>query len=313
MKILKFFINDKRASITVFTGIAIIVLLGFGALVTDLSLTYIKANQIQNAADAAALAAGQELPILNGGSVENIKTTALNYAEKNAITVQKENVKIIAVSETSKYYTKVRVEADNEVNYVLARIFGSSSNQIYRAATAGIVVPSGVKGLIPIGLKESSLRPPGTEVTLVVSSGSSETGDYGWVDLDGIMGGKDLEERLENGYDGEVKLEGILPIDSGLSANAIKKAYDTRFFGHETCTYLNHEDDCPRLVLLPIVRPTEKKDLEVVGFAAIFLDAREYQNDKELKGTFVGKVDFEGSVSDDEYDCTSIYKLRLIE
>ena len=70
--------DGERGAIAIIFVIVLIVLLGVGGLVVDLGFASQKARQIQNSADAAALAAAQSLP-----STTNAVSTAQSYASTN--------------------------------------------------------------------------------------------------------------------------------------------------------------------------------------------------------------------------------------
>ena len=87
MKKIKFIIsssNKQRGTVIVYVGIVIIVLLGFTALAVDLGHLYAAKNELQNAADAGALAGAQVLYLGNGTAVNpDANQTAHNIATAN--------------------------------------------------------------------------------------------------------------------------------------------------------------------------------------------------------------------------------------
>src|SRR5690606_21957458 len=74
--------RNEKGSALFLTAIAMVVLLGFAALVTDVGLLYLNRYQLANAADAAALAGVQELP----WSSWSAERRALAYGELNGVT-----------------------------------------------------------------------------------------------------------------------------------------------------------------------------------------------------------------------------------
>jgi len=52
------------------------------------------------------------------------------------------------------------------------------------------------------------------------------------------------------------------------------------------CTYDNYKRDCPRVVLVPVIRPYDSDNVKVVGFAAFFL---EYVGGQGNRNYVVGK------------------------
>ena len=81
-------LGDERGQTLVYVAVAIVVLLGFVALATDTGLAYVERRQMQNAADAGALAAISVLA--RGGADAEVLAAVQQYAttENHADTVQ---------------------------------------------------------------------------------------------------------------------------------------------------------------------------------------------------------------------------------
>lgn len=75
------FTRDERGAVAIIAGVLITTLLGFGAVALDLSSRYAIHGQLQVAAEAAALAASQQLPDTAAAT-----TAGLNIASKNTPT-----------------------------------------------------------------------------------------------------------------------------------------------------------------------------------------------------------------------------------
>jgi hypothetical protein len=73
--------RDDTGAVMVFVGIMMVVLLGMGALVIDVGQLYTERRELQNGADAAALAVAQDCA---GGDCLDETTTAGTYADDNA-------------------------------------------------------------------------------------------------------------------------------------------------------------------------------------------------------------------------------------
>ncbi len=63
--------QGQRGTVIVYVGILIIVLLGFGALAVDIGHLYVARNELQDAADAGALAGAGRLYVANGTAVND--------------------------------------------------------------------------------------------------------------------------------------------------------------------------------------------------------------------------------------------------
>jgi Flp pilus assembly protein TadG len=75
--------NAEDGSVATMVVISLVVLLGVGALVLDIGNLYWERRQLQNAADAAALAAAQDLT--SGQDAATALATARNFADENNV------------------------------------------------------------------------------------------------------------------------------------------------------------------------------------------------------------------------------------
>jgi hypothetical protein len=73
-------VNEDAGAVAVLVAVLIVVLLGFGALVIDVGNGFWERRMLQNAADAAAIAAAQDYAAGNNGSAEE---TARDFADDN--------------------------------------------------------------------------------------------------------------------------------------------------------------------------------------------------------------------------------------
>jgi hypothetical protein len=75
--------RDERdaGAVLIWVALTMVVLLGVGALVIDIGRLYVERRELQNGADAAALAVAQDCA---GGDCEDDAGTAKNYADLNA-------------------------------------------------------------------------------------------------------------------------------------------------------------------------------------------------------------------------------------
>ena len=105
--------NEESGQVLVLVALSLTVLCGFVALAIDVGGMVAQKSQLQNAADAAALAAAQDLP--TGDYV----ATADTYAEQNA----GEDVITIATRDplSEGDMNKIKVECTKDYNYTFAR------------------------------------------------------------------------------------------------------------------------------------------------------------------------------------------------
>ena len=72
------FLRDRRGSVIVMIPVFFLVAAGFASLAVDMGHLYSLRGQLQNTADAAALAAANDLP-----EADDVRATAVEYATKN--------------------------------------------------------------------------------------------------------------------------------------------------------------------------------------------------------------------------------------
>ncbi|MCX7615309.1 MAG: pilus assembly protein TadG-related protein, partial [Clostridiales bacterium] len=79
------FLKAEDGAVTVIVALCMTIFMIITAFVLDFGLAYIKASDIQNAADAAVLATGQLLPLRadDEAAISEAKNSAVLYAEKN--------------------------------------------------------------------------------------------------------------------------------------------------------------------------------------------------------------------------------------
>ena len=117
----------------VMAAVSMVVLLGFAAFAVDIGHLTVQKSELQNAADAAALAGVVDMPI-----AANAVTTAVNYAKINGMVVASNNMtlngeKVTATAIGSK---QLRVECSREVEYFFAGVLGFQTKIVTAVAVA---------------------------------------------------------------------------------------------------------------------------------------------------------------------------------
>lgn len=136
-------INDTRGQSMVLVALALAVLLGFGALSTDIGYLFVQRRQAQNTADAAALAGTW---VINEGN-SKVKEVAENLAQSHGL--NKEDIDAYIVDDK---YVEAVVNKEHEL--FLARVLGINSAEVgARArATRTSIWSDGHKDVLPLGL-----------------------------------------------------------------------------------------------------------------------------------------------------------------
>ncbi len=181
-------IRKEDGAITIIVAILLVVIIGFSALVIDIGHLYQVRRQLQSAADAAALAAAQE--IIKGGDELRVSTVADTYAKKNDFNQDLGTIReleMVYPSEMTKFeaeYAKVTVKKN--VALFLAPIFSllASGNftdrTIYAQAKAEVVFVTGGTGLVPWGVPIVRARKVEAEVNGITSELLKNTSTGRW-------------------------------------------------------------------------------------------------------------------------------------
>jgi len=139
--------RDDSGAVLLLTSIMMVVLLGMGALVIDVGRFYVERRELQNGADAAALAVAQDCA---GGSCGGATATARTYANANARDGKAgigelcgSGPGLLACATNppnvpAKNWVKVRTVTpdDNQVQYVLAPVLGHDAGKTSATAVA---------------------------------------------------------------------------------------------------------------------------------------------------------------------------------
>lgn len=281
-------------------ALLLVVLVGTLAIVIDYGMPAWTARRLQNAADSAALAAATVLPADNAEKETVARTEAVEYATKNGYS----NVDV-SFSDTMT----VKVTVKTTVEYSFAKIFGLTSVDLERSASAQIQAISSLRGVVPLSVKKSELDAALSSgsyyMTLKFGGGSGDHGAYGAIDLDGSTSGgaSQYKDRLINGYDGYVTVGDLLPTEngnmSGPTEQGIQQRYNacTHYPSSGGCTPEHYDKDCPRVMLIPVVIYTESHTVQVKGFAPFLLDSYHGSgNECFVYGTYLPSFITEGEV-----------------
>ncbi len=285
-------VKDSRGAVVVLVALAMTALLGLAALVADFGLLASFRVHLANACDAAALAGAQELP----GRPEEAEAIARAYAAANGVAPEE------VEAEVSPDCRELTVRARREMSLFFARALGFARARVAAAAMARVAPLAAVRGAVPFAVEDQQLV-VGKPYVLKEGSGSPEefrdviSGWYGALDLDGLRGGgaRDYEERVKFGYEGVVRVGDVLPVEPGNMSRPTTRGVAYRLSQcRDGCTWDNFRRGCPRLVLVPVVRPEPgkgEKMVRVVGFAAFFLEeVGGTGEDSYVRGRFVQYV-----------------------
>ena len=170
-------LKKEAGQSVILVAISIALLCGVAALVADVGMVSVSQGQLQNAADAAALAAARDLP-----TAATAKTTAKTYAGYNGVAA----ADTTATTPYKGNANRIEVVCKETVNYTFARIIGLNSTVVTARAVAeksgggggcfGYAVFSGGNSLL-LGMYSSALNITGSvhsNYSLMIT-GSSQT------------------------------------------------------------------------------------------------------------------------------------------
>lgn len=130
-RISKMFRNEE-GQILVFVAIAMVAIMGFSALAIDVGMVSIQKSNLQNAADAAALAGAQDI-----GTGKNPVDTAIKYANENGEGIS------TSVNPTNTDTTKIEVVCTKTVKHSFARVLGFTQTDVSARAVAKKTIVAG--------------------------------------------------------------------------------------------------------------------------------------------------------------------------
>lgn len=248
-------------------ALGLTVLLGCGAMVTDVGLIYIEKAKLQNAIDAAALAGVQELP----GDPSRAAQIAQEYAVQNGAN----NISYGFGAND----LKMNVSAQKDVPTHFARIWGINSRQISVTATAMMLPPVELTGAVPLSVQEQPLV-YGQEYTLKAGAGDGTEGWYGALQLS-APGANAYETDLIHGYSGSLTVGQVLAVKHGNMSGPTQSGIEARFALDTRIprnTFNDHDRNAPQILYIPIVKVVSYQssaihEVEVRGFAAFFVES----------------------------------------
>jgi len=127
MKCLSKLLQSQDGAVIVLVALALVVLMGCVALVVDFGVMFSNKSNLQNVADAAALAGAQDLTNTTAATI-----TARNYAQLNGVPIANTTVNTPYGGDS----TKIEVICTRNVPYFFARVFGLTDADITARSVA---------------------------------------------------------------------------------------------------------------------------------------------------------------------------------
>lgn len=310
---------NEQGAITALLAIALPVLLGMGAIVVDLGMTWQARRQLQNCADAAALAGAVEL-----GNQVNAYSMALAYSfsagPSGCLRTEDPVPDVTFIDRNGDGVSDaVEVIPQRQVRHGLARILGFSFTNVFARAVAGKVIPSGIIDTQPFGLQVDPNQECGmagiTHYTVngqPLSFGTAYTIKYSPRGADerspgnfqalalGGTGDSIYRENIVNGYhDWVTQCFPTQDTQTGAHVQPTIDALTTRFQKPEAlddtwsiCSASTTRfSECPRVIIIAIILPLQQghTDAHILTFGWFYVDSYSTQAGQNalMTGRFV--------------------------
>lgn len=245
--------KGERGSILAMSALGMLSVLLAVGLGVDISHFYLAKTELQNAADASALAAASAINSNPSGVVEGTTraVTAMNSYEfnKTSVTFPRSNV-LWAVNLDGPYMSEASASApavaqnirfvkvttpDSPVGVSFAAMVLGSSKNLSATATAGLSVPLNTFcNFIPLSVlidNDTTKLIPGTVYTIRANTGGSPSpGNYQILAIGG-RGGVDVGYGIGAGVDACAKAGETYSVDTkpGVTAGKVRTGINSRF------------------------------------------------------------------------------------
>jgi len=328
----------ERGVVIIWTAFFMLFMLGFVAIGIDVAKLMATRTQLQNAADAAALAGASAIDFQNGTIVQDTavvraqQTAARNKAFVGApvsVTLPAGDIGFPAPNEV-KVVVRRSAAVDGPVVTHVAQVLGIRSLEVSATATARIEPTSSpCEGLVPMApiYQEAGWFDPecGKTYNLKVDSGSGTQGNYQLLDFppcdegpcqDAGGGGAAIRCFTHYGYGCCLDLgsEYVLtepgnkvgPFRQGMQAR-----WDSDSDQNEDICYNKYQGNGNRVVRVPVVETFDvsgKKYVKIMAFTAFFLTQRPTGN-----GDMVGQFIFDVAPGEPGGGGGTLYTIRLVK
>ncbi len=312
-------LRSSRGAVIIFFAFFLVIVLGFLALGVDIAKLMVTRTQLQNAADAAALAGASGIDIESGAinadtALVRAKTTAsLNRAFRNLpepVELFDADVEFPSPLEV-KVTVRRQIGAGGSIVTHLAQVLGIPELEMTATATAlADTTSQPCDGLVPMGPippPEAGWFDPDCNVTydLKIGAGEGQQGNYELLDYPpcdegpcaGLEGGAAIRCLAEHGY-GCCLEEGqeFTLSEPGNKVGPFRQGMQARFDSdtdtRQGICYSEYAGNGVRIMPLPVIESFDvngKKYVRIVKFSAFFIKDRPTGNGT-LTGQFVHDV-----------------------
>jgi len=286
---------DECGTVTVMFALSLPLVIGMQMLVVDGSRVFVERRALQNAADAAALAAAQYLPTTDPARLVLAREEAIGFAATNGVTIGPADIEF--TTDTTPF-DRVTVRAQGSAPFFFAPGIGINTGAVSSLGTAQLGVVGGLIGVMPWG----AVAPAGGFVfgeQYCLKLGSSggggvcddhDQGNFYALDIDdnGTSSASTYRDLIISGSNtvvraGQVKdvvsgnMNGPTQQGTGCSGNSGRISGDTSTFDDivvaDGDSYRVLDWSSPRLVIIPRVEFPDSQHALILGFSAFFIES----------------------------------------
>ncbi|GMU39272.1 MAG: hypothetical protein AMXMBFR23_01380 [Chloroflexota bacterium] len=289
-------VRSDRGISTVLFALVLPAVMGMQALVIDGTRLFVERRALQNAADAAALAAAAYLPSTDPQVLALAEAAAIQYAALNGYAITAADVEFTSESVLND---RVTVHTEGEVGFFFAGGLGVPLGAVSSLGSAQIGSVGGIGSVMPWGVEEPAGGFVfGQEYCLKLGSGGgggncsgAAQGNFHALDIDdtGTNSASEYRDRIRWGSNtvvriGQVKdvstgnMQGPTQQGTGCSGNSGRISGNDATFnevievldggGYRVLDWAN-----TRLVLIPTVVFPSAHEALVTGFTVFFVEA----------------------------------------
>lgn len=200
-------LREEKGSVIILVAIGLVVFLGLTALVVDGGMVYVTRSNLQNAADAAALAEVQEITkALINRTTDSIDLAQAEimvdkYGVLNGLKEENIHAEEILLSTNGKKIG-IKVSATKNLGFLFGGVLGKSTGVVTAQAIAKTGVITGGTPVVPLSITYDPDREPNTPAILETDTG--QKGWYGLLRFPGYSGTSDLKALMWTGYEAPI-------------------------------------------------------------------------------------------------------------
>jgi len=301
--------RNERGVVIIWSAFFMLMMLGFVALGIDVAKLMATRTELQNAADAAALAGASALDRTTGQLMPDTAVARAQYTSSGnkafvdapvSVTLLAADVQVDAAERTVRVTVRRNASTDGSMITHVAQVLGITRVDVNATATAKAEKSCQVcEKITPMGALPPQGEPEfvascAREYTLVQGQGGGATGNWQSLSLPECQegpcagmpatGANTFRCLVEHGYGCCIDVDQIVQTEPGQMNGPLRQGlqalYDQCPFNVNEC-YRDHSErhggaECPRVVFVPVIESlgAGRTDVRVIGIAAFFLKER---------------------------------------